>query len=346
MKKIFTLFLFIAIVQGTYAQIDGSLLLGLTQATTSEISSITNPAEGSLVYNTTEKAVYQFDGSNWISITKLPLDLAHGDDDTTYSAGDGLLLKETTISVDQDALTPDWSNIKNIPTNLDTDSGNEIQKLSKSSNKITLSNGGGSIAETETGMKQDTDTGKIYFINEASNEYTANVISEDENIELKTGSDGGVYLEVANSRKITYSQTFGGRAYYYNNRWYSLNDAYGVVYFHWNSNKGVANTPTYNIAGQAGVPITRDVTLIKFVMKNDFTAAPTGTQQINLAVLRSGSYINIGTYDIKGTSTNVTMFNQDINFELKEDDLLVWSCRNVSGGNLLSYASITYEFGY
>ena len=164
---------------------------------------------------------------------------------------------------------------------------------------------------------------------------------------LHVQSNGSVWHSFTPSTPtITYSQTFAGRAYYYNNKWYSLNDSYGLVYFHWNQYKGTSSSPSYNTTGQSGVPITRNVILTKFVMKNDFTATPSGTQQINLAVLRNNSYINIGTYDITGVSTNVSIFNQDVNFQLLENDLLVWACRTVSGGNLLSYASITYEFGY
>lgn len=202
MKKIlFTILL--PVVSGfSYAQIDGTLLLGLTHATTSEMNAISNPVEGSIIYNTTDKTVYQFNGNQWETTNQLPADLADGDDDTTYSAGEGLQLSGTSMSVKQSEITPDWSNIKNIPSNLDTDNSNEIQKLTKTGTKISLSNEGGSISETETAMKQDTGNGKIYFINEAKTEYIANVVSEDNNNELKIGFDGGAYFEL-NSKTQT-----------------------------------------------------------------------------------------------------------------------------------------------
>ncbi len=40
------------------AQIDGGLLLGLVQATTAEMATITNPVEGSLIYNSDEEKMY------------------------------------------------------------------------------------------------------------------------------------------------------------------------------------------------------------------------------------------------------------------------------------------------
>ncbi|WP_411030349.1 hypothetical protein [Spongiimicrobium sp. 3-5] len=47
------------------AQIDGSLLMGLTNATTTEMNTVSGPIEGSLLYNSTVKNVYQYNGSTW-----------------------------------------------------------------------------------------------------------------------------------------------------------------------------------------------------------------------------------------------------------------------------------------
>ncbi|PIF00320.1 MAG: hypothetical protein CR994_05985 [Maribacter sp.] len=160
-------------------------------------------------------------------------------------------------------------------------------------------------------------------------------------------SNGNVWHSITpGAPTITYSQTFSGRAYFYSNRWYSLNNQYGTSYQNWNQYKGNNGTPNYNTSGQSGIPITRDETLIKFVMKNDFNSTPTGTQQINLSVLRRGTYITIGTYNITGGSTNITMNNQNVGFQLQENDLLVWACRTIGGSNRYSHTSITFEFGY
>jgi len=51
-----------------HAQIEGTLLMGLTNATTSEMNTVTNPIVGSLLYNTTEKGVFQYNGSAWENI--------------------------------------------------------------------------------------------------------------------------------------------------------------------------------------------------------------------------------------------------------------------------------------
>ena len=49
-------------------QIDANLLLGLTNATTAEVNAIQNPIIGSLLYNTTEQAIFSYNGTAWIEV--------------------------------------------------------------------------------------------------------------------------------------------------------------------------------------------------------------------------------------------------------------------------------------
>ncbi len=49
------------------AQLEGSLLMGLTNATTAEMNATTNPVEGSILYNSDENEVFVYDGSQWKS---------------------------------------------------------------------------------------------------------------------------------------------------------------------------------------------------------------------------------------------------------------------------------------
>lgn len=52
----------------SHAQIDGTLLLGLTNATTTEMNGTTGPVTGSLLYNTSTQQVFQYNGSAWMPI--------------------------------------------------------------------------------------------------------------------------------------------------------------------------------------------------------------------------------------------------------------------------------------
>ena len=56
------------------AQIDDGQLLGLINATTTEMNAISSPIEGSLLYNTTEKSVFQYNGSIWEKINSSSAD--------------------------------------------------------------------------------------------------------------------------------------------------------------------------------------------------------------------------------------------------------------------------------
>ncbi len=194
MKQLaFITFLILPIVCS--AQIDGNLLLGLTHVTTAETATITNLYEGSIMYNSTLKKIMLFNGSGWVEAADLPPDLLDGDDDTTYSAGSGLLLNGTTFSVNNATIAPTWSNITNIPINLDLSDTNEIQVISKTGNSISLSSGGGSITETETSMAQNNTSGIITYTRESGGISTANIISTDANNSISVGSDGGAFLE-------------------------------------------------------------------------------------------------------------------------------------------------------
>ena len=50
-----------------HAQIDPGLLLGLNTATTTEMNAISGSITGSMLYNTTDKKVYYYNGTNWVT---------------------------------------------------------------------------------------------------------------------------------------------------------------------------------------------------------------------------------------------------------------------------------------
>ena len=50
-----------------HAQIDPGLLLGLNTATTTEMNAISGSITGSMIYNTTDKKVYYYNGTNWVT---------------------------------------------------------------------------------------------------------------------------------------------------------------------------------------------------------------------------------------------------------------------------------------
>ena len=68
MKKFgFTILLIISYLS-LNAQIDGTLLLGLTSATNTELGSVIGPIEGSIIYNSETKTVHFYDATTWLPI--------------------------------------------------------------------------------------------------------------------------------------------------------------------------------------------------------------------------------------------------------------------------------------
>jgi hypothetical protein len=65
MKKFYIIAYLLFCWHVSNAQIDGTLLLGLTDVTTSEMNTVSNPIEGSLLYNSDDHQVYVYDGSQW-----------------------------------------------------------------------------------------------------------------------------------------------------------------------------------------------------------------------------------------------------------------------------------------
>ncbi len=47
---------------------DANQLIQIHEVTNVEMNAITSPIEGSIVYNTEEKRIYQYDGGNWLEI--------------------------------------------------------------------------------------------------------------------------------------------------------------------------------------------------------------------------------------------------------------------------------------
>ena len=69
MKKCFLVFSLVIILYKSYAQIDGNLLVGLTNISDTEISTIQNPPIGAIFYNTSQQAIFSYSGSDWFEIS-------------------------------------------------------------------------------------------------------------------------------------------------------------------------------------------------------------------------------------------------------------------------------------
>ncbi|TDT39524.1 hypothetical protein CLV90_3505 [Maribacter spongiicola] len=68
-------------------------------------------------------------GSAWTDITGIPADFADDiDNNTEYTAGAGLSLTANEFAIDATTIVADWSNLTNIPINLDLDSTDDFDR--------------------------------------------------------------------------------------------------------------------------------------------------------------------------------------------------------------------------
>jgi len=128
---------------GILAQIDPNSLLGLVHATTIEITTMVSPIEGSLVYNTTEKSIYQFNGVSWEIVGATGPTGPQGPQGPQGIQGDPAT-DDQTLLTDGTAgnITITGGNTISLNVNdADADASNEIQTLSLSGNDLTISGG-------------------------------------------------------------------------------------------------------------------------------------------------------------------------------------------------------------
>jgi len=219
MKRLF--FIIFILFSGTiYAEILADEVLQLHSGTQNEINNVVNPNVGSVVYNTDDKKIYTYNGTQWGIVEGEKQNIQNlGLSGTTLTVGieDGAEQTVDLVSLADDADADASNEIQDISTDgaagnitlssgstltlnvddADADSNNELQTLSISGQDITLSNGGGTVAvptETPTKLSQDTTTGVIIYANEDASDQTANVVSSDDDNQIVVGTDGGAFV--------------------------------------------------------------------------------------------------------------------------------------------------------
>ncbi|WKB82130.1 hypothetical protein QYR09_03620 [Cellulophaga lytica] len=152
MKKIIFKLMLLSPIVMCYGQIDPNLLLGLTSATSAEISGITGSLEGSILYNTDEKRIYLYNATVWQKIPDIT-DLLPA----TYTPG-SILYTNSSGEPEEDNNQIYWNNTNNrlgIGTNTPT---NKLQ-VSGAIRSAGLLNSDGNQGEPSYRFNGDTDTG-------------------------------------------------------------------------------------------------------------------------------------------------------------------------------------------
>lgn len=174
MKKLIFSILGMLLFAMSYSQVTEQHLVTIHALTNAQMLALT-PSEGALVYNTTDKTLYAYNGAQWVK---------NNSDDQAISSAVVTANQTVQIALEDGGTT-------NIDIrDGDADNQNELTDLRLSGNTLTLSNPATGTNSVDLSSLDET------------------VVSTDANNDITIGSDGGAYLNVAASSASVYTGYF------------------------------------------------------------------------------------------------------------------------------------------
>lgn len=206
MKKTMFKLMLLAPIVTCFGQIDPNLLLGLTTATTTEISGITGSLEGSILYNKDEKRIYLYNATLWQKIPDIT-DLLPA----TYTPG-SILYTNLTGEPEENNSQLFWNSTLNrlgIGTNAPT---HKLQVAGQLRANSLVSEDGTASApsyrfndDSDTGMYR-SGTNELSFVVGSKNVLT---LAANENIGIATLTSPTSKLEIGGSFATAIDVTTG-----------------------------------------------------------------------------------------------------------------------------------------
>lgn len=198
MKKILLTICMILYCSICMAQIDANLLLGLVNATTTEMNAISGPILGSILYNTTENSVYQYNGSTWVNVAT----------NGTNLATENLTQDNETRTYDMNSQNLGFTNGQvgigtNTPTSTLQTSGSFAAAIRSTSVNTTLNENDFTLVMTAKNLiislpAANSCTGRIYVlrnIGNGDNNTNINYLKENGDPEDKLSKDKTYWLQ-------------------------------------------------------------------------------------------------------------------------------------------------------
>ena len=159
MKAVYFTLLAVLYSSGAFAQIDQGLLLGLINATTTEMNAIPGPITGSVLYNTTDSSIYQYNGASWVIVGQTGPQGPQGIQGIQGIPGDPAT-DDQTLLTDNSAGNISITGGNSVTLNVndaDANPSNEIQTLSISGRDLTISGTGGNTVTLPVLINLATD---------------------------------------------------------------------------------------------------------------------------------------------------------------------------------------------
>ncbi|WP_281847786.1 hypothetical protein [Olleya namhaensis] len=164
----------------------GAEMLGLNNVPTSELSNVTGPIIGSLLFNPTDQNVYMYTTAGWTTINNAN-DL---DGDTTNELNTTVVLNGTNLET-TDAGGTITTNLASLTSTVSpvVTSGNTIATHTSGTTTTNITESNTSLVQNATSA-----TGEITYTNESGIANTAQVIAAETNNQIEVGANGGAYL--------------------------------------------------------------------------------------------------------------------------------------------------------
>lgn len=200
-KRIAILWSFLLLFTGSvavHAQIESGLLLGLINASTTEMNAIVNPETGAILYNTTENAIYQYDGSSWSNVATNGVNLA------TQNLTQDLETRTYDINGQNLGLTNGNVGVgTSTPNSVLQVSGSVSMPIRATSTNTTLGNNDYTLVMNARDLvitlpAASSCTGRIYILKNISNgdnTTSLNYLKENGDPDDKLGKDRIIWLQ-------------------------------------------------------------------------------------------------------------------------------------------------------
>jgi hypothetical protein len=149
--------------------------------------------------------------------------------------------------------------------------------------------------------------------------------------------------EITDVKPSIYTTT--GRVYLDRNLWRGFNYVYGHSYYQFSQSFGSAATPAYNTTNSKGFLISKTGVISKIILVTDRNNAENAPNDFDLTVIRNGNRINIGTITDTNYNTNNNFHTLTPNFEVLENDIIMFAGRKNGGSTTrrYSYINLTIE---
>ena len=169
---------------------------------------------------------------------------------------------------------------------------------------------------------------------------TQHIVSGGSNKQLTTNNSGTVQWEdIKNKRVIRVS----ARSYIRLNQWYGFQSTYGYQYYNWTTYYGNAEKPKFPEIDSKGILIEDNGLIRKIQYMINRTSTTEEDYEYSIDCMREGEQINILSFKNGDYSTNNVIESFEVEFGLKEKDIIMIAGRKITGSTSSRYPTVAFN---